>query len=361
MNNAGIVKKAKGWYCEKGPDYDVVLAGRIRLSRNLASHTFPGMMKAAEEDAVQERIINVFSEMAAEKGYTPVYLGEIEPTERRVLLERNLLSQDYSLQTQRAVILNEDQTQCALINEIDHMRSSCLHGGLSLKRIYAEIDELDSILEKKLDFAVSLDWGYINTEVTNIGTGMRASVMLHLPALVETALIDRVLKATAQIGLNIKGFFGDDEKSLGDMYQISNQVTLGISEKEIVEKLENITQQIVNYERKVREEMVNKRRIEVEDRVYRAYGLLSHCRTITSKEAIELLLELRFGIALELIDIPMEVVTALLFYTQKAHIQKYMPKDDNDETDTMYIDYMRAKLIQTSIRENTGPMEGKNV
>jgi protein arginine kinase len=282
-----------------------------------------------------------------------------------MLLERNFITQNYSLQTQRALLLDENQTTVVLINEIDHLRIACFHGGLALDETYEQIDDLDTTIDKKLEYAVSLDWGYINTELTNIGTGMRTSVMLHLPALVETALIDRAFKTIVQLGLNVKGFFGDDENSLGHMYQISNSVTIGMSEKEIQEKLESITQQIVNYERRAREEMLNKRKIVLEDRVFRAYGILNNCKTITSKESIELLLDLRLGASLNIIDVPITIITALLFLTQKAHIQQLVKHEGNGEeetgTDRTYLDYRRAKFIQTALRNNSGFLEGKHV
>ncbi len=360
MNNSSKLAQSIGWFNREGPDYDVVLASRVRLSRNLSGHLFPGTMDSDEENEVQDEILNAFSTIGKEEELETYFLNEIEPTERRILLERNLISQDYSLQTHRAVVLGDEPTYVGLINEIDHLRTVGLQGGLSLEGVYERVNALDSLLEKNLDFAVSLDWGYINTEVTNIGTGMRASVMLHLPALVKTSLIDRAFKAIVQLGLNIKGFFGDEEKSLGDMYQISNQITLGVSEKEIREKLENITHQIVNYERKARNELLKKRRIEIEDKVHRAFGILTHCKTITSKEAIELLLDLRTGVAMGIIDIPIDRVTGLLFLSQKSHIQQHMESEEA-EIDSIYLDYTRAKLIQASIRGNPGSMEENNV
>jgi protein arginine kinase len=322
-------------------------------------------MSSEDENQVQDKIVGAFSAVEAEETIKPYCLKDMSPTERRMLLEMNLISQNYTLYTNKVVLLDDNRTFSALINEIDHLRAASIKGGLALEKAYKKVNELDSLLEKYLDYAVSLDWGYINTEVTNIGTGMRASVMLHLPALVETALIDRAFKTIMQLGLNVKGFFGDEENSLGQMYQISNQVTLGMSEKEIREKLENITHQIVNYERKAREEMLSKQKIEVEDRVHRAYGLLTHCKTISSKEAIDLLLNLRLGAALEIIDVPMETLTALLFLTQKSHIQQLIQREELNEeptsSDATYLDYMRAQYIQTTIRNNSGFTEGTNV
>ena len=338
-------KEVKGWYKEKGPENDVVLSSRIRISRNLSGHLFPGTMKSQEEEEIQKKIISAFSNINTADRFECIYLSELNPTSRRILLERNIISQDFSIQKHKAVILRDDHLVSCLINEIDHLRLSCFHGGINLKRAFTELDAVDDSLEKELDYAVSLDLGYLNTEIANTGTGLRASVMLHLPALIETALIEKTLKAVVQAGLSVKGFYGDDEKSLGNMYQIANLVTIGVNEKEILEKLENITLQLVDYERKAREEMVEKRRIELEDMVFRAYGLLKYCKSISAREAIEHLSSIRMGIALGWIDLSMETVTALFFLTQKAHIQQLIGSQET-AADTKYIDYIRAKMIR---------------
>ena len=269
-----------------------------------------------------------------------------------MLLERHILSQGYSLKTERAVILGENQYFSGMINETDHLRLSCIKGGLSLGDAYNDVARCDSQLEKHIDFAVSLDLGYLNTEVTNVGTGLRASVMLHLPALVKTSLIEKAFKAVVQVGLSVKGFFGDDDHSLGNMYQISNQISLGLNEKEIQEKLENITRQIVNYERKAREDLLEKRRVEIEDEVFRAYGILTNCRTLSSREAIELISGLRLGVSLGIMDFPLERITAALFLTQKAHIQQAIQSQETG-ADTTLIDYTRAQLVQESLEKST--------
>ena len=346
------IQDVAGWFQEYGPEYDVVLSSRMRLSRNLSGHLFPGTMGNSEEQAVQKEILSAFDKIPGRNRYTPVMLKDLQPTERKMLLERHILSQGYSLKTERAVILGENQYFSGMINETDHLRLSCIKGGLSLGDAYNDVARCDSQLEKHIDFAVSLDLGYLNTEVTNVGTGLRASVMLHLPALVKTSLIEKAFKAVVQVGLSVKGFFGDDDHSLGNMYQISNQISLGLNEKEIQEKLENITRQIVNYERKAREDLLEKRRVEIEDEVFRAYGILTNCRTLSSREAIELISGLRLGVSLGIMDFPLERITAALFLTQKAHIQQAIQSQETG-ADTTLIDYTRAQLVQESLEKST--------
>jgi protein arginine kinase len=265
-----------------------------------------------------------------------------------VLLERNHLSQDFILHLNKNLILSDDNLVSAVVNDTDHLRLSVFDSGLSIRECTEKADSIDNELEKMLDYAVSFEFGYLNTEVNNLGTGMRASVMMHLPALVQANLIEKALKAVVQIGFTVNGFMGDDDHSLGSMYQISNQFTIGYSEEELVDKLQNLSLQIAGYERKAREEMYERKKTEVEDTVYRAYGLLTNCRLLSSNEAINNLSHLRMGIALGLIDLPTEVCSALIFLSQKSHIQK-MIKDKDTAADDNLIDFTRAAYVKNTI------------
>jgi protein arginine kinase len=349
MKSFSGVQDVRSWFTEPGPEHDVVLSSRVRLSRNLARHRFPGAMDAQEEAEVQDRVLGALRDVAAADRLSVFLLQDLSPTERRIMLERNMISQSYSLDAQKGVAVGEDDRLCVTVNEVDHVRMSAFRSGLDLQSAHDEVDELDTQLEQWLDWSVSLEWGYLNTEVTNLGTGMRASVMMHLPSLVTASLMEKAFKTVAQLGLSVKGFFGDGEHSLGDMYQVSNQVALGMSEREILEKLERVTGQLVHYEQRAREEMADKRRVELEDRVYRAYGILRYCKSVSSREAIELLSSLRLGIATGIIDgIALERVSTLLFLTQKSHIQ-HLVEDRQEGGDAQYIDYARAKLIRQSL------------
>ncbi|HUX21286.1 MAG TPA: ATP--guanido phosphotransferase [Spirochaetia bacterium] len=340
------VAETRGWFTEPGPENDVVLASRVRLSRNLDRHHFPGMMKSDEEELVQTQILKAIGSLG--ERYESTVLGQLSPLERRLMLERNLISQDFSLHSHKAVFLRSDEQLAGMVNEIDHIRFASLCGGLNLRRAREEVDSVDDVFEEQLDYAASLNMGYLNTEISNAGTGMRASIMLHLPSLVATSLVEKTFKAVVQLGLSVKGFFGDDENSLGCMYQVSNQFGLGFTEEEIIEKLESVATQIVNYERKARDEMVGRQRVDLEDRVYRAFGLLKYCRSISAREAIENLSSLRLGAALGWVDMPVELITALFFLTQKSHVQQLI---DSGETgaDTKLIDHTRAVMIKEAL------------
>ena len=348
MVSNDVLGDGTGWFFEAGQDNDVALASRIRLSRNLQGYPFPGMMKKEEERLLRDEVIEIFDKISKENLYNRFLLSQLSPSQRKILLERNIISQEYSLKSDNAIIFNDSQTLSVLINEIDHLRLTAIHGGGGFQRGYEELDTLDRELEEHMDYAVNFELGYLNTEVTNSGTGLRSSVMLHLPALVESGLIEKTFKAVVQVGLTVKGFFSDAENSLGDMYQISSQTTIGVSEKEIIEKLENITKQIVHYERRAREEMIEKRRVDTEDRIFRAVGILKYCRYLPAREAIELISSLRLGSALGWLKMPIELLTSLLFRTQKSHIQKRISSKEMG-ADSKYIDYVRAQVVRDTL------------
>ncbi len=350
MLNLSGLESSVAWFQETGPEHDVAISSRLRLSRNLVKYSYPNAMSVEDEEKVQKEVESAFASLPAFKFFR---LRDIEPIERKLLLERNIITQGFSLQEHKAVVLREDERISAMVGEIDHLRMACFEGGLNLWKAYTEVDAVDEKLEDILEFAVSLERGYLSSEIMNAGTGLRASVMLHLPSLSITHLIDKALKSVVQMGFVIKGFFGDDEHSLGDMYQISNQYAFGQSEQEILEKLQNICLQIVQYERKARDEMVGKSRMEIEDKVYRAYGILRYCRTITSKEAVDHLSALRLGIALGWVkNVPIERITALLFLTQKSHVHALLGKE-KDGNDSRSIDRARAQLIQKALEEGS--------
>ncbi len=363
MNDFRGLLKEKTWFTESGQEGDVVVSSRVRLARNLADHPFPEFLDRDDELVVRDKIISAFcklpvagSKLPAQNNFTILYLKDLAPLDRRVLLERNIITQDFSLAENKAVVLSQDESVSVMINETDHLRISCIREGLTLSEVYEEVDRLDSLLEDELHYSISLQWGYLNSNLTDIGTGMRASLMVHLPALVMTQLIEKALKAITQVGLLVKGFFGEGLSSLGDMYQIANQISLGLSEAEIVENLNSIVTPLINYERKARSELLTRKRAEVEDKVFRAYGILTNCRRIASREAIELLSNLRLGISLGLIPkIPLEIINTLFFLCQKSHVQKIL-EDSEVTSETAEIDAHRAKIIRETLaeRETTG-------
>ena len=348
MSSTVKISRKSGWFSKKGMQNDVVIASRVRLSRNINGHKYPGKMDRDDEDKVSEKIIEAFNNCDDSEDFGISEIGKIKPLDRKILLERNHMNQDYILHMNKNLVLSKDNLSSCVINDTDHLRLSVFEGGLEVRKCASRADELDLKLESTLDYAVSFEFGYLNTQIENLGTGMKASVMMHLPALVETNLIEKALKAVVQIGFTVKGFMGDEDHSLGSMYQISNQFTIGQSEDEIIEKLENLAMQIAGYELKARSEMLDKKRTEIEDSVFRAYGLLTNCRLLSSNEAINNLSAMRMGISLGLIDMPIEVCSSLIFLSQKSHIQK-MIKDKEAGADEKLIDYTRAEYVKNVI------------
>jgi len=333
-----------GWFSQPGSDNDVVVSTRLRLSRNLSGHQFASNLDAGENEAVQSDIRNAFSGLGEEYHYCP--MADLAPVERRMLLERNLISQDFSLQTAKAAVLREDFKFCAMVNEIDHLRMGLIYSGSAFSDLWQELNRIDSRLEDSLDYAVSLEWGYLTADVSNVGTGLKASAMVHLPALVETGMIDKALKAVVQLGYSVKGFFSDTENSLGYLYQIANPVSIGENEEDLLGKLDGVVNQLVHYERTAREELLKKGRLGMEDKIYRALGTLLHCRIIESKEAIDALNLVRFGIECGMISLPIPVVTSLLFLSQKSHIQGLMERERIQNTP---VDAYRARMIRETL------------
>ncbi len=260
-----------------------------------------------------------------------------------MLSERSLISREFSLNKHKSFLLSKDQKLVCMINSQDHLSLAAYESGMSLETTYSKINDLESDLERLLDFSVSLEFGYLNGKIRNSGTGLRISLLFHLPALVHLSLFDRAIKSSLDKDFILKGYMGEDEKSLGDFYQISNGISIGLDEKEYISLLTSTAEKLIKYERQAREELVLKRKIELEDRYYRSVGLLRYCRKLSSSEAVKALADIRLGIALGWSEFDIKTVNSLLFLTQKAHIQKAIGSFNNE---SLLIDSVRADLIR---------------
>ncbi len=332
----------------------VVISSRVRLGRNLSGFPYPGRCPADQELEYREKIIAAFRRLPNAEDFAILYLDDLSALERRILFERNIISQGYSLEKQRAMILSGDESVAAIIGDVDHLRLVGMRSGACLEPLLGRLEAIDTALEEALQYAVSAEWGYLNTAITNLGTGLKASLMLHLPALTMSGLIKRAVKASAQLGLSIRGFFSESMESLGDMYIIANEITIGLAEREIIGNLGRIAAQLAGYENRTREELMEKRRVDIEDRVFRAWGLLTHCRYVSLREAIEALSALRLGVALGLITtVDASTITAMLFLAQKSHIQRVL-QTQAEAVDSKLIDYTRAKIIREALTQGRG-------
>lgn len=336
------------WYLQNGKESDVVVSSRIRLARNLRE--FPFITKAKKEDL--EKIEEKIKEITPSIGYGIRFLKlkDIDDITKMSLVEKHIISPNFALKEESdgAILINDEENISIMINEEDHLRIQVLGAGFDIDNLMNFAVEIDEKLSHNLDYAYSEKYGFLTACPTNVGTGLRASVMVHLPALTKTGNIQKILEIINNFGMNIRGVYGEGTKAYGDMYQVSNKQALGISEKEIIKNLKLIIEKIIEQERLARK-ILAKEQIELEDNVYRAYGILSNCKKISSEEARELLSSVKLGtdmgIIKELNDLK---VKKLQLYTKPANLQKYL----GEKIDEYTRDIKRAEVIKQIIGEN---------
>jgi len=318
-----LVATPSPWLKGEGPHSDMVLSTRIRLARNLTSVPFT---HRAREEQLQGVLLSVSGAVQRSGAFGDgllLKLNEMSPVERQVLVERHLVSHEMGDGARpRGLAIGRDPRLSLMINEEDHVRLQCMVPGFQLAEAWSAADAADDELGSTLDYAFSDEMGYLTACPTNAGTGMRASVLIHLPALVLLDEIQKVLKSVMQVGLNVRGLYGEHSEVMGNLFQISNQTTLGRSERDSIDSLERVTRQIVEMEQRARERMLRDARVQIEDKVWRAYGTLRYCRSVHTREVINLCSAVRLGVALGLEGLcPLHVVNELLIVTQTAHLQ----------------------------------------
>lgn len=260
---------SRRWYDREGADMDVVISSRVRIARNVVDYPFPGRMSKEEEIAVESRILQALQARSSEE-LLAVEMGSLGASGRRVLVEEGVMSQPWSLDAFRRFAMDPDASLAAIPNDIEHLRLSAFAPGLDLAGPWARLDALDQLLEDDLPYAATFEAGYLCTELNSIGTGMRASVLLHLPALSETGLVERAMKGLMNDGLGVRGFYGGEGQSSGALYQVSNAVSLGDSEEGIIARVLEGTRKLVQYERMAREELAEKDGLRLMDIIARS-------------------------------------------------------------------------------------------
>ncbi len=272
---------------------DIVITSRIRLARNLKNYKFPIYMTESESNSVINEIYNAVSK---HENYKLTYMKDLSDVKKNSLIENHIISPALAnKRNEGAFLLSPDGKTSVMINEEDHIRIQTIEDGLSLKECWKLSNEVDDIIEESVDYAFDRELGYITACPTNIGTGMRASVMLHLPALSITNQIDKLLYGVSQLGVAVRGVYGEGTKSIGHLYQISNQGTLGASEETLIDKINQIVMQIIDKEKNTREHLMKNNYDDLEDDFYRAYGLLTNARKMTVDEAMKLLSLIKLG------------------------------------------------------------------
>ncbi len=343
-----LIGQSGEWLKGSGPDSDIVISSRVRLARNLAGYPFLTRASASQRAEIHEAIRKALEARGlTQNGHCYVDLAQSPEATSRFLLERHLISRELANGTGgRGVLFNRTEMLAVMVNEEDHLRMQAIRAGFQIRDAYEDIRVLDAHLDEDLEFAFGKEFGFLTACPTNVGTGMRASVMLHLPALVFTKQIDKVFASVTKINLAVRGFYGEGTQASGDFYQISNQITLGISEHEVLELLGRVVPRIVTYEREVRGHLMQRERVSLEDKIWRAYGQLERARTITSEETMDLLSSVRLGVNLGLLeDVDIATVNELFILTQPAHLQRLEKRDlSASERDATRAEFIRRQL-----------------
>jgi protein arginine kinase len=311
----------------EGPDSDIVLSSRIRLARNFDEYKFPTLFTHEEAKMIIDNMEVILNQSPIQKfGQMELLkIDELQPLQKRVLVEKHLISPHLAEDSPYgAVLLTENEEVSIMINEEDHIRIQCLYPGLQLSEALDAANEIDDWLESNIQYAFDEKHGYLTSCPTNVGTGLRASVMMHLPGLMLTQQINKIIPAINQLGLVVRGIYGEGSEALGNIFQISNQITLGKSEEDITRDLKGVVSQLISQERSAREALRKTSNIQLEDRVFRSLGVLSNSRIIESKEAARCLSDVRLGIDMGYIDkMPKTILNELMILTQPGFLQQY--------------------------------------
>ena len=339
-----FLKRDCEWLKGTGPNSDIVMSSRTRLARNLDKLSFSHWADKKQQEDILAAVLEAAKSVNYLKNALFIRLKDLSEVDRFFLVERHLMSLEHAKDSDfKALIVDPKEVVSIMVNEEDHLRMQVLQSGFNLMEAWRIIDALDTEFSKKLSFAYSAKWGYLTACPTNTGTGLRGSIMLHLPALVFTGQIGKILQATAKLGLNIRGLYGEGTEASGNLFQVSNQVSLGRTEEDIIDNIERIINQIIAREEATRRNLLVKNRDALVDRVWRAYGTLKSARIITSNETIALLSAIRLGVDLGVVkNLDRLKVNELLILTQPAHLQKLEGKVLNSNERDM----KRAELIR---------------
>jgi protein arginine kinase len=339
------------WMKAQGNNNDIVLSSRIRLARNLKDIPFPDRLTEEKGKDIVKLVEDAFyTSSHTEEAYKSKYLWLNDEWTNRSYFEKHLISQKLlSNYKKAAFIVDKDEVVSLMLNEEDHIRLQCITSGYNLEEAYDMANKLDNLLEEKLDYAFDEQLGYLAACPTNVGTGIRASVMVHLPALAMNSDMSKVLNAVTQVGMTIRGLFGEGSKGEGDLYQISNQITLGLSEEEIINNLKAVVNELIDREQWAREQLLKKHKYELEDKIYRSQGILKSAVLLNSKECLNLISNVRMGVEMGIIkDISMDTLNYLLVETQPATLQLI----SNAALSEKDRDFNRAKLVRQKLGGN---------
>ncbi len=341
-----------------GPNDRIVFSSRVRLARNLKSHPFPGHAKKADRIKAYEILFPAIRSLP-QMGPEPFAesLEKLTALDKQILVERHLVSREHAAKgAGSGLILNREETLSVMINEEDHLRMQSLRPGLQLRQAWLSIDAVDSDLETRLDISFSDKYGYLTACPTNLGTGIRVSAMLHLPGLVLGEQINQIIQAVNKLGLAVRGLYGEGTEALGNIFQVSNQMTLGESENEILERINKVLLQLVEHEENARQTLLEKKPKVLFNHIGRAYGVLANAHTVSSKETMNLLSLLRLGVDIGMFaQTPKALVDELFLISQPAHLQLNHP--DREKLAAEDRDIFRADLLRARMKSVPTPHE----
>ncbi len=346
-----FIQSTGEWLRGTGAESDIVVSSRIRLARNLVEYPFPPRADATGRAEVEALLREKIAGIGSCGNLIYQNVEQLSQVDRQFLVERQLISREHSeKEGPRGVAIDSRESVSLMINEEDHLRMQVFRSGFALDECWQTINRLDNEIEENVTFAFSEEFGYLTSCPTNVGTGMRVSVLLHLPALVLTKEIQKVFQAMHKMSLAVRGLYGEGSQAMGDFYQISNQITLGKSEEQLVSTVKRVVPDILEYERRVRQALVKEDRNRLHDQVSRAYGILKSAQSINSEETLQRLSLVRLGINLGLVDqLTIPVVNELFLHSQPAHLQK-LRDDAGDASDRNAIRaaYLRQRLLEPS-------------
>lgn len=347
MNLDDLLNNQGEWLRCTGPNSDIVMSSRIRLARNLAKYPFSHWASKKEQQEILQASKQAIAASKKIKNSLCLDIGKLEAIDKQFLVERHLMSKEHTIDAEhKGLCVVDGEIVSIMINEEDHLRIQVMKSGFDLRNAWYIINDIDNGLGNLLHYAYSVDFGYLTACPTNTGTGMRASVMVHLPALVITKQIGKVLQAITKLSLTARGLYGEGTEASGNFFQISNQVSLGHKEEDIIDNIERIIKQIIDHEHSAREALYSQNRSALQDRIWRAYGTLKSAHIITSSETIDLLSLVRLGVDLKLIkELDQALINELFIIMQPAHLQKLERKklDPNER------DVKRAQIIREKI------------
>ncbi|MEP6664615.1 MAG: protein arginine kinase, partial [Verrucomicrobiota bacterium] len=330
-----------------GPHDRIVMSSRVRLARNVKNLTFPGFAKKTDRIKTLEVIRPAVEGLPQMSDAFSESMDNLSAIDKQILVERHLISREHAAKSAGSgLVLNREESLCVMINEEDHLRMQALRPGLQLKEAWMALDQFDSALEKRLDYAFNSEMGYLTACPTNLGTGIRVSAMLHLPGLVLAEQINQIIQSVNKLGLAVRGLYGEGTEALGNVFQVSNQMTLGETEADIVERLNKVLLQIIEHEENAREVLLETKPKMVFNHVGRAYGILANAHVIASKEAMNLLSLMRLGVDLgQFAKLERWMIDELFIVTQPAHLQKqFSEKLAAEERDVLRADMVRERL-----------------